>query len=156
MPPPEPIRFLINSVLVALGGFMTINVVSAAAFGAFRLATEEKRKKSGLPCGACRGKGFYICKVCKGDATIKWSPLYDPVCINPCLCPTCDGHRLSNGTKMSQLLRKRILVTLLNHLGSMGPFQHSRTGLEEDKIFSLLVLYTQGLCVIIRSVQSRF
>ena len=72
---------------------MTINVVSAAAFGAFRLATEEKRKKSGLACGACRGKGFYICKVCKGDATIKWSPLYDPVCINPCLCPTCDGHR---------------------------------------------------------------
>ncbi|KAF3523304.1 hypothetical protein F2Q69_00050287 [Brassica cretica] len=94
MPPLEPIRFLRNSVLVALGGFVTINVVSAAAFGAFRLATEEKRKKSGLPCGACRGKGFYICKLCKGGATIKWSPLYDPVCINPCLCPTCDGHRV--------------------------------------------------------------
>ena len=27
------------------------------------------------------------------NASIKWSPLYDPVCINPCLCPTCDGHR---------------------------------------------------------------
>ena len=46
---------------------------------------------------------------------------------------------------MSQLLRKRILVTLLNHLGSMGPFQHSRTGLEEDKIFSLLVQYARAV-----------
>jgi len=47
-----------------------------------------------LPCGACRGKGFYICKLCKGNASIHWSPLYDPVAINPCLCPTCDGNRL--------------------------------------------------------------
>lgn len=96
MPPLEPIRFLRNSVLVVLGGFVTINVVSAAAIGAFRLATEEKRKKRGSACVACRGKGFYICKVCKGNATIEWSPLYDPVCINPCLCPTCDGHRYQN------------------------------------------------------------
>lgn len=46
------------------------------------------------PCGSCKGKGFYICKLCKGNATIKWSPLYDPIFINPCLCPTCEGNRL--------------------------------------------------------------
>lgn len=51
------------------------------------------QKKNAIPCDICRGKGFYICKLCKGNATIKWSPLYDPVFINPCLCPTCDGHR---------------------------------------------------------------
>lgn len=52
------------------------------------------QKKTALPCGVCKGKGFYICKLCNGNATIQWSPLYDPVAINPCLCPTCDGNRL--------------------------------------------------------------
>ena len=47
----------------------------------------------GIPCWVCRGKGFCICKLCKGNSTIKWSPLFDPVAINPCLCPTCDGNR---------------------------------------------------------------
>ncbi|EOA34632.1 hypothetical protein CARUB_v10022195mg [Capsella rubella] len=92
--PLEPIRFLRTSAGVIVGGFVVISAVSSAAIGAFRYTTEEKRKKRGLACRACRGKGFFICKLCKGDATIKWSPLYDPVCINPCLCPTCDGHRV--------------------------------------------------------------
>lgn len=52
------------------------------------------QKKFAMPCGVCKGKGFYICKLCKGNATIEWSPLYDPVFINPCLCPTCEGNRL--------------------------------------------------------------
>ncbi|XP_018512358.1 uncharacterized protein LOC103852932 [Brassica rapa] len=89
--PLEPIKFLRKSSSIVLGGFVIINVVSTAALGAFRFTVDEKRKKSGL---CCRGKGFYICKLCKGNASIKWSPLYDPVCINPCLCPTCDGHRV--------------------------------------------------------------
>ncbi|RVX10917.1 hypothetical protein CK203_013296 [Vitis vinifera] len=46
-----------------------------------------------LPCGVCRGKGYYICKLCKRNSTIEWPPLYDPVVINPCICPTCDGNR---------------------------------------------------------------
>lgn len=46
-----------------------------------------------VPCRVCRGKGFYICKLCKGNSIIQWSPLFDPVAINPCLCPTCDGNR---------------------------------------------------------------
>ena len=89
----EPIKFLRNSAGVVLGGFVIVNVVSMAALGAFRFTLDEKRKKSGLFCQVCRGKGFYICKLCKGNATISWSPLYDPVCINPVLYPTCDGHR---------------------------------------------------------------
>ncbi|ESQ27635.1 hypothetical protein EUTSA_v10019349mg [Eutrema salsugineum] len=92
--PLEPIRILGKIAGVIVGGFVIINVVSSAAIGAFQFTVEEKRKKTGLACRACRGKGFYICKLCKGNATIKWSPLYDPVCINPCLCPTCDGYRV--------------------------------------------------------------
>ncbi|KFK41951.1 hypothetical protein AALP_AA2G193000 [Arabis alpina] len=92
--PLEPIRFLGKSAGVILGGLVVTNVVTTAAIGAFRFFSEEKQKKVGLACLVCRGKGFYICKLCKGNATIKWSPLYDPVCINPCLCPTCDGHRV--------------------------------------------------------------
>ena len=52
------------------------------------------QRKVAPPCALCRGKGFVMCKLCKGNATIYWSPLYDPVAINPCLCPTCDGNRL--------------------------------------------------------------
>ena len=51
------------------------------------------QKKFGLPCWVCKGVGFYRCKLCKGNSTIEWSPLYDPIFINPCLCPTCDGNR---------------------------------------------------------------
>ncbi|CAN8234702.1 unnamed protein product [Cochlearia groenlandica] len=92
--PLEPIRFLRTSVGVILGGLVITSVVSTAAMGAFQLTVKEEQKLTGTACGACRGKGFYICKLCKGNATIKWSPLYDPVCINPCLCPTCDGNRV--------------------------------------------------------------
>ncbi|XP_019093945.1 PREDICTED: uncharacterized protein LOC109129700 [Camelina sativa] len=92
--PLEPIRFLRTSAGVIVGGFVIISAVSSAAIGAFRYTIEEKRKRNGLACRVCRGKGFYICKLCKGNATIRWSPLYDPVCINPCLCPTCDGQRI--------------------------------------------------------------
>ncbi|CAA7042677.1 unnamed protein product [Microthlaspi erraticum] len=94
--PIEPIRFLGKTAGVIVGGLVIVNVASSAAMGAFRYTVEEKQRKNGglLACRWCRGKGFYICKLCKGDATIKWSPLYDPVCINPCLCPTCDGHRV--------------------------------------------------------------
>ena len=52
------------------------------------------QRKVALPCGVCRGKGFYKCKLCNGNATIEWSPMHDPVAINPCLCPTCEGNRL--------------------------------------------------------------
>ncbi|KAK3029109.1 hypothetical protein RJ639_039253, partial [Escallonia herrerae] len=65
--------------------------------------------KRGNPCGVCKGKGFCPCKLCKGKSTIEWSPLYDPVVINPCLCPTCDGNRF--GTKMSQLFGEMLYLT---------------------------------------------
>jgi hypothetical protein len=34
-----------------------------------------------------------MCKLCNGNATISWSPMYDPIAINPCVCPTCEGNR---------------------------------------------------------------
>ncbi|KAJ0090398.1 hypothetical protein Patl1_13133 [Pistacia atlantica] len=61
------------------------------------------QKKVAAPCGSCKGKGFYKCKLCKGNATIKWSPLYDPIFINPCLCPTCDGNRAGSHLRFLNL-----------------------------------------------------
>ncbi|XP_050235480.1 protein BUNDLE SHEATH DEFECTIVE 2, chloroplastic [Mercurialis annua] len=90
----KPLKTLISGAAICVGGLAALNITSALAMGAFRQANEHKLRKNGMPCGVCRGKGFYICKLCKGDATIKWSPLYDPIVINPCLCPTCDGHRV--------------------------------------------------------------
>lgn len=52
------------------------------------------QRKFATPCGSCEGKGTYPCRLCRGSSTVDWSPLYDPVFINPCLCPTCDGTRL--------------------------------------------------------------
>uniref|UniRef100_A0A2P2PT79 Uncharacterized protein n=1 Tax=Rhizophora mucronata TaxID=61149 RepID=A0A2P2PT79_RHIMU len=91
---PKPLRSLATASAIILGGLVTLNITSTIAIGTLRFATERKRRKNALPCGACRGKGYYICKLCKGNATIQWSPLYDPVAINPCLCPTCDGNRV--------------------------------------------------------------
>ncbi|CDP04228.1 unnamed protein product [Coffea canephora] len=54
------------------------------------------QEKYGRPCRACTGRGFYPCKLCKASGTIQWSPLYDPLVINPCLCPTCDGLKVQH------------------------------------------------------------
>ncbi|XP_062077976.1 protein BUNDLE SHEATH DEFECTIVE 2, chloroplastic isoform X1 [Humulus lupulus] len=91
---PKPVRALGKGAAVILGGVVTLNLVSSATMGALRAASEAKRKSLSEPCRVCRGKGFYICNLCKGNSTIEWSPLYDPVAINPCLCPTCDGNRV--------------------------------------------------------------
>ncbi|KAL4654007.1 hypothetical protein ACB092_01G347100 [Castanea dentata] len=91
---PKPIRPLATVAAVITGGLITLNLASTATIKAIRFVSEAKRRKVALPCGVCRGKGFYICKLCNGNATIEWSPMYDPVAINPCLCPTCEGNRL--------------------------------------------------------------
>ncbi|KAE9609696.1 hypothetical protein Lal_00006459 [Lupinus albus] len=91
---PRPSGTMIRGALVILGGITTLNLAYAATLKALNIASENKRKKFACPCRACRGKGFYICKLCKGNATVSWSPMYDPIAINPCLCPTCDGNRV--------------------------------------------------------------
>ncbi|XP_030517726.1 uncharacterized protein LOC115731224 isoform X2 [Rhodamnia argentea] len=90
---PKQLRSFGVGAAVILGGFVSLNVVSSITIGMLRSVAETKRKKSALPCMVCKGKGFYICKLCKGNATIQWSPLHDPIVINPCVCPTCDGNR---------------------------------------------------------------
>ncbi|XP_044464071.1 uncharacterized protein LOC123194752 isoform X2 [Mangifera indica] len=92
---PRSLQVLGTCATIIVGGFVTLNFASTVTLGALRAVTEAKRKKVAAPCGSCKGKGFYICKLCKGNATIKWSPLYDPIFINPCLCPTCEGNRFS-------------------------------------------------------------
>ncbi|OMO57693.1 hypothetical protein COLO4_35188 [Corchorus olitorius] len=91
---PKPFRALSKGAAIVFGGFLILNLSTTVAIGALRSFAEKKRKKLALPCGLCKGKGFYICKLCKGNATIRWSPLYDPIYINPCVCPTCDGNRV--------------------------------------------------------------
>ncbi|PSS36235.1 Chaperone protein like [Actinidia chinensis var. chinensis] len=91
---PPPVRTLASAAAVILGGMLTLSLASSASIRALKAVTEAKRKKFALPCGVCKGKGFYICKLCKGNSTIEWSPLYDPVFINPCVCPTCEGNRV--------------------------------------------------------------
>ncbi|XAR60232.1 hypothetical protein NMG60_11033507 [Bertholletia excelsa] len=91
---PRPLRTLASAAALILGGMFTLSLASSATVRALKAIAEAKRKKFALPCGRCRGRGFYICKLCKGNSTIEWSPLYDPLVINPCLCPTCDGNRV--------------------------------------------------------------
>ncbi|KAM4125322.1 hypothetical protein ACB094_01G300600 [Castanea mollissima] len=91
---PKPIRPLATVAAVITGGLITLNLASTATIKVIRFVSEAKRRNVALPCGVCRGKGFYICKLCNGNATIEWSPMYDPVAINPCLCPTCEGNRV--------------------------------------------------------------
>lgn len=91
---PPPVRALGSAAAIFLGGFFAVSLVSSVTVRTLQSVAEAKRKKYASLCGVCQGKGFYTCKLCKGDSTIKWSPLYDPVVINPCLCPTCEGNRV--------------------------------------------------------------
>ncbi|OAY31652.1 hypothetical protein MANES_14G129700v8 [Manihot esculenta] len=78
-----------------LGGLIALNIISSIAIGTFRYATKLKLRKDAVPCGICKQKGFiYANGVKAGSANIKWSPLYDPIAFNPCLCPTCDGNKV--------------------------------------------------------------
>uniref|UniRef100_A0A5B6YR10 Uncharacterized protein n=1 Tax=Davidia involucrata TaxID=16924 RepID=A0A5B6YR10_DAVIN len=91
---PKPMLNLASSAAKMLGGMFALCLASSFTSGFLQSFTEVRRKKYALPCGVCKGKGFYICKLCKGNSTIEWSPMYDPLVINPCLCPTCDGNRV--------------------------------------------------------------
>ncbi|XP_071715585.1 uncharacterized protein [Rutidosis leptorrhynchoides] len=89
------LRTLVKGAAVTIGGIFSVTVLSSTAVTLFTLHKKDKfGSKNARSCDVCRGNGFYMCKLCKGNATIEWSPLYDPVYINPCLCPTCDGHRI--------------------------------------------------------------
>ncbi|KMZ60927.1 hypothetical protein ZOSMA_56G01610 [Zostera marina] len=84
------LKFLGSAASVLVGGFLATAVIA----GAIHTTTEKRMKKISPPCRICKGKGFHPCKLCKGKTTIEWSPLHDPIAINPCICPTCDGNRL--------------------------------------------------------------
>ncbi|XP_009600896.1 uncharacterized protein [Nicotiana tomentosiformis] len=88
---PPLLRTLAKGSIVLIGGSITISALTTSILRRKALINKEKLGKF---CGCCKGKGFYICKLCKGNGTIRWSPLYDPVFINPCVCPTCDGQKV--------------------------------------------------------------
>ncbi|KAG6489663.1 hypothetical protein ZIOFF_050939 [Zingiber officinale] len=121
--PPRPLRILATAAGYFFGGLFTLSLASSVAMRSLQSFMEAKRvsstspissffpfrftsppssfllpfnylqKKVAPPCASCKGKGFYGCKLCKGKSTIEWSPLYDPIVINPCLCPTCEGNK---------------------------------------------------------------
>ncbi|XP_028548171.1 uncharacterized protein LOC110105577 [Dendrobium catenatum] len=91
---PRPFRAMASVAGILLGGLFTVSLASSAAIRALQSISEAKKRKLAISCTNCQGKGFYSCKLCKGNSTIEWSPLYDPIAINPCLCPTCDGNRI--------------------------------------------------------------
>uniref|UniRef100_A0A453F1E5 Uncharacterized protein n=1 Tax=Aegilops tauschii subsp. strangulata TaxID=200361 RepID=A0A453F1E5_AEGTS len=77
------------------GGLLLLSTASTAAVRSLRFLSDTNQRKFAMQCGACEGKGTYGCRLCRGSATVEWSPLYDPVFVNPCLCPTCDATRLA-------------------------------------------------------------
>ncbi|KAK8957162.1 hypothetical protein KSP39_PZI000470 [Platanthera zijinensis] len=91
---PRPLRVIASAAGVVLGGLFMVSLASSMAIQALQSVSDAKKRKIAISCTKCKGKGFYSCKLCKGISTIKWSPLFDPIAINPCLCPTCDGHRV--------------------------------------------------------------
>ncbi|KAK6126901.1 hypothetical protein DH2020_039352 [Rehmannia glutinosa] len=74
-----------------LGGSFALGFLTSSISERITLINKKKYGKS---CQTCKAVGYYMCKLCKGNGTIKWSPLYDPVFINPCVCPTCDGFKV--------------------------------------------------------------
>uniref|UniRef100_A0A7C9DJW9 Uncharacterized protein n=1 Tax=Opuntia streptacantha TaxID=393608 RepID=A0A7C9DJW9_OPUST len=91
---PPPLQLLAAAGATVAGGMIALSLASSATIKLIRSTMEAKRRSYAKPCQACRGKGFYICKLCKGNATIEWCPLYDPFHTNPCQCPTCEGRRI--------------------------------------------------------------
>ncbi|CAK9133983.1 unnamed protein product [Ilex paraguariensis] len=87
---PLLMRMVVKGAAVLLGGIFAVSVVSSTAVQYAALVKKQK----GMKCDVCKGIGYYKCKLCNGNSTIQWSPLYDPVVINPCLCPTCDGNKV--------------------------------------------------------------
>ncbi|CAD6237874.1 unnamed protein product [Miscanthus lutarioriparius] len=82
------------------GGFLLFSAASSVAVRSLRALSDAnqcpalRQRKYAMPCGACEGKGTHACRLSRGSATVEWSPMHDPVFVNPCLCPTCDGTRL--------------------------------------------------------------
>ncbi|KAL5975276.1 hypothetical protein ACLOJK_031955 [Asimina triloba] len=89
---PMPLRVLGTAAAVAFGGMFSLSLASSVTIRIIQAATEAKRKKVALhvsqayafvfallqkkvalPCSVCKGKGFYICKLCNGKTSIECS-----------------------------------------------------------------------------------
>jgi hypothetical protein len=88
-----PLRLVATAGAVVAAGIFSLSMVSSVALSTFQTIVENKRKKTAPKCKVCKGRGFTECRLCKGESTIDWSPLFDPVVMKPCVCPTCDGNK---------------------------------------------------------------
>ncbi|KAF5945080.1 hypothetical protein HYC85_015308, partial [Camellia sinensis] len=93
-----------SAASILVGRALTLSLATSATIRTLQAIVDAQQKKFALACGVCKGKGFYICKLCKGKSTIHWSPLYDPLVINPCLCPTCDGNSVDGRLEFLSIL----------------------------------------------------
>ncbi|KAH6759723.1 plastid transcriptionally active protein [Perilla frutescens var. frutescens] len=87
----QALRVVATVAATLVGGSFAVGFLSSSIS---ERVTSFKKKKYGQPCRSCKAIGYYTCRLCKGNGTISWSPLYDPVFINPCVCPTCDGFKV--------------------------------------------------------------
>lgn len=89
-----PLKLIAIAGGTIMAGIFTLSFATSVSIQAFQAVVEAKKKKTAPPCRVCKGKGLVDCKLCHGNSTIDWTPLYDPVVTKPCLCPTCDGNRV--------------------------------------------------------------
>ncbi|CAM6027264.1 unnamed protein product [Sphagnum balticum] len=89
-----PLRLVATAGAVVAAGIFSLSMVSSVALSTFQTIVENKRKKTAPKCKVCKGRGFTECRLCRGESTIDWSPLFDPVVMKPCVCPTCDGNKV--------------------------------------------------------------
>ncbi|KAG0626126.1 hypothetical protein M758_2G104200 [Ceratodon purpureus] len=89
-----PLRIVATAGAAVAAGMFTLSMASSVSLGVLSTVVERQRKKTAPQCACCKGRGFTECRLCKGESTIEWSPLYDPVVPRRCLCPTCDGNKV--------------------------------------------------------------
>lgn len=89
-----PLRVVATAGAAVAAGMFTLSMASSVSLNVLSTVVEKRRKKTAPPCACCKGRGFTECRLCKGESTIDWSPLYDPVISKPCICPTCDGNKV--------------------------------------------------------------
>jgi len=88
------LRVVATAGAAVAAGMFTLSMASSVSLNVLSTVVEKRRKKTAPPCACCKGRGFTECRLCKGESTIDWSPLFDPVINRPCICPTCDGNKV--------------------------------------------------------------
>ncbi|KAL9261836.1 hypothetical protein AKJ16_DCAP11589 [Drosera capensis] len=61
------IRVIVKVGAPILGGMFALSLATSVTISAIRPIVEAQRKKVATPCEACKGRRFYVCKLCEGS-----------------------------------------------------------------------------------------